>query len=214
MFYLAELLNRLIGKAKYCDWTNFSYKDILDKMMEKRPENRFESFAAIHEAIGKHDFLHMEISDRDKKIYQDFTDLVYESLISYQAEPHFNSDSNIFISKLEKVLATNLFETIIRKNSDVISSIVDCDYSYNLRIEIPRKTVEDFLEWFRNSTPQSQALILNNFISKISDTRYLISELRNLNQNCHFDSWTQNIQNGVACQKSSKSSDFEDFCFL
>lgn len=35
--------------------------------MEKRPENRFESFAAIHEAIGKHDFLHMEISDRDKK---------------------------------------------------------------------------------------------------------------------------------------------------
>ena len=34
MFYLAELLNRLIGKAKYCDWTNFSYKDILDKMME------------------------------------------------------------------------------------------------------------------------------------------------------------------------------------
>lgn len=66
---------------------------------------------------------------------------------------------------------TNLFETIIRKKSDVISSIVDCDYSYNLRIEIPRKTVEDFLEWFRNSTPQSQALILNNFISKISDIR-------------------------------------------
>ena len=171
MFYLAELLNRLIGKAKYCDWTDFSYKDILDKMMEKRPENRFESFAAIHEAIGKHDFLHMEISDRDKKIYQDFTDLVYESLISYQAEPHFNSDSDIFISKLEKVLATNLFETIIRKNSDVISSIVDCDYSYKLKTEIPRKTVEDFLEWFRNSTPQSQALILNNFISKISDIR-------------------------------------------
>lgn len=28
MFYLAELLNRLIGKAKYCNWTNFSYKDI------------------------------------------------------------------------------------------------------------------------------------------------------------------------------------------
>ena len=33
MFYLAELLNRLIGKAKYCDWTDLSYKDMLDKMM-------------------------------------------------------------------------------------------------------------------------------------------------------------------------------------
>lgn len=140
-------------------------------MMEKRPEDRFESFAAIHEAIGKHDFLHMEISDRDKKIYQDFTNLVYESLVFYQAEPHFNSDGALFISKLEKVLATNLFETIIRKNSDVISCIVDCDYRYKLKTEIPRKTVEDFLEWFRNSTPQSQALILNNFIFKLSDIR-------------------------------------------
>lgn len=168
-----KLLEKFVAMcvAETTDVGSLIDKDILDKMMEKRPEKRFESFAAIHEAIGKHDFLHMEISDRDKKIYQDFTDLVYESLISYQAEPHFNSDSDIFISKLEKVLATNLFETIIRKKSDVISSIVDCDYSYNLKIEIPRKTVEDFLEWFRNSTPQSQALILNNFISKISDIR-------------------------------------------
>ena len=113
----------------------------------------------------------MEISDRDKKIYQDFTNLVYEPLVFYQAEPHFNSDGALFISKLEKVLATNLFETIIRKNSDVISCIVDCDYRYKLKTEIPRKTVEDFLEWFRNSTPQSQALILNNFIFKLSDIR-------------------------------------------
>lgn len=75
------------------------------------------------------------------------------------------------IKILYKLNHRNLFETIIRKKSDVISSIVDCDYSYNLKIEIPRKTVEDFLEWFRNSTPQSQALILNNFISKISDIR-------------------------------------------
>ena len=72
---------------------------------------------------------------------------------------------------MEYIDGNNIGDFIIRKKSDVISSIVDCDYSYNLKIEIPRKTVEDFLEWFRNSTPQSQALILNNFISKISDIR-------------------------------------------
>ena len=48
--------------------------------MEKRPEKRFESFAAIREAIGKHDFLNMKISDEDREIYQDFTNLVYNSL--------------------------------------------------------------------------------------------------------------------------------------
>lgn len=168
MFYLAELFGRLMDSAENCDRTDFSYNDILNKMMEKRPENRFESFAAIREAIGKHDFLNMEISDEDRRIYQNLTNLVYKSLTSYMTEPQFNTDCVTFISRLEKALTTNLFETYIQKNADVISSIVDCDYYYNNKIHISTETVRKFLDWFRASTPQSQALVLNNFISKIS----------------------------------------------
>ena len=138
-------------------------------MMEKKPENRFESFAAIREAIGKHDFLHMQISDEDREIYQEFTNLIYKSLTSYMSEPRFNTDCAIFISRLEKALTTNLFETMIQKNADVISSVVDCGYRYNNGVNIPNETVGKFLDWFRAATPQSQALVLNNFIAKISD---------------------------------------------
>lgn len=169
MFYLAELFGRLIDNAEDCDRTDFSYNDILDKMMERKPENRFESFAAIREAIGKHNFLYMPISDEDRKIYQDFTNLVYRSLTSYMADPRFNTDCSIFISRLEKALTTNLFETAIQKNADVISSVVDCGFRYNSRVCIPNETVRNFLDWFRASTPQSQALVLNNFIAKIAD---------------------------------------------
>ena len=168
MFYLAELFGRLIDNAENCDRTEFSYNDILSKMMEKRPENRFESFTAIREAIGKRDFLNMEISDEDRRIYQDFTNLVYESLNSYMAEPQFNTDCVSFISRLEKALTVNLFETVIQKNADVISSVVGCGYRYNNSVNIPTETVRNFLDWFRTSTPQSQVLVLNNFISKIS----------------------------------------------
>lgn len=168
MFYLAELFGRLIDNAEDCDRTDFDYNDILDKMMEKRPENRFESFAAIREAIGKRDFVNMEVSDKDRKIYQDFTNLVYESLLSYGAEPKFNSNCINFISRLEKTIKVNLFEEVVQKNADVISSVVDCAYCYNNGIDIPVETVRKFLEWFRGSTPQSQALVLNNFISKLS----------------------------------------------
>lgn len=169
MFYLAELFGRLIDNAGSCDRTDFSYNDILNKMMEKKPENRFESFAAIREAIGKHDFLHIQISDEDREIYQEFTNLIYKSLTSYMSEPRFNTDCAIFISRLEKALTTNLFETMIQKNADVIGSVVDCGYRYNNRVNIPNETVRNFLDWFRASTPQSQALVLNNFIAKISD---------------------------------------------
>ncbi len=176
MFYLAELFGRLIDNAKSCDRADFSYNDILNKMMEKRPENRFESFAVIRQSIGKQDFRNMEISDEDRQIYQDFTNLVYESLTSFIAEPKFNTDSVSFISRLEKVLTVNLFETVIQNNSDVISSIIECGYRYDNGVNIPTKTVRKFLDWFRASTSQSQALVLNNFISKISSTAVIEPE--------------------------------------
>lgn len=177
MFYLAELFGRLIDNAEGCDRTDFSYNDILGKMMDKKPENRFESFAAIRETIGKHNFLYMQISDEDRKIYQDFTNLVYNSLTSYMAEPRFNTDCSIFISRLKKALTTNLFETVIQKNADVISSVVDCRYRYNNNVSIPNKTVRNFLDWFCASTPQSQTLVLNNFIAKIADIQVEAQEL-------------------------------------
>ena len=118
----------------------------------------------------------MKISDEDREIYQNFTNLIYESLTSYMAEPRFNTDCAIFMSRLEKALTTNLFETVIQKNADVIGSVVDCGYRYNNRVNIPNETVRKFLDWFRTSTPQSQALVLNNFISKISDIKVIEPE--------------------------------------
>ena len=171
MFYLAELFHRLIEQSKYCEMSDFSYEDILRKMMEKRPENRYESFSAVREAIGKHDFINMPITSEDKEIYQEFTNTVKSSLVSYMSEPSFNTDITSFESKLKSALSMNTFETVIQDNSDVISSIVTCGYHYNNRICIETETVKKFLNWFQRSTHQSQTLILNNFISKLSSVK-------------------------------------------
>ena len=167
MFYLAELFERLIDNALFCDRNDFSYNDITHKMKEKNPQNRFASFAEIRDSIGKRNFLQMEISDFDRQIYQIFTNLVHDSLLAYTSEPRFNMDSASFISRLKKAITTNAFENIIQNNADVISCIVDCGYRYSTSLDIPVQSVKDFLDWFQNSTQQSQELILNNFVSKI-----------------------------------------------
>lgn len=171
MFYLAELFHRLINNSTYCDWDVFSYKDILYKMMEKQPQNRFESFTAVKEAIGKHDFINMDISDEDKEIYQAFTNDVYQTISSYMEEPQFITDITTFSSRLKSALTLNLFESFIQDNSDIVRSVVTSGYRYKKGIYISVETVQKFLDWFSASTPQSQTLILNNFISKISSIR-------------------------------------------
>lgn len=176
MFYLAELFNRLIAQSEYCDMSDFSYGDILLKMMEKQPENRYEGFSEVRDAIGKHDFVNMPIEEEDRIIYQEFTNVVKMSILSYMKEPEFNTDTASFASRLKNALTTNIFETVIQKNADVISSVVLCRYHYKNNIDIRTETVKKFLEWFQAATYQSQVLILNNFISKLSTIKVVKPE--------------------------------------
>lgn len=171
MFYLAELFKRLVESSENCSMSDFSYENILNKMMQKKPSDRYESFELIREAIGKHDFSNMKISDEDKKIYQSLTNKMIQSLILYKGDPRFNKDVSVFISRMNAALTSNLFETYIQKNADVISCIVESAYQYDNRVDIEVVDVRCFLDWFKQSTLDSQALILNNIISKLSTVK-------------------------------------------
>lgn len=167
MFYLAELLNRLINEY-LIDKSDFSYYEILDKMMKKNPKDRYESFLEVKSAIDKKDFLNMSISDSDKRIYQTFANSIYELINVFTSERNFNNNPETFIQKLEDVVKNNLFEDKIQNNGDLISTLVLSSYRYNLRVSVSCKVVYDFLDWFKTSTVISQKIILSNLITKLS----------------------------------------------
>ena len=167
MFYLAELLNRLINEY-LIDKSDFSYYEILDKMMKKNPKDRYESFLEVKSAIDKKDFLNMSISDSDKRIYQTFANSIYELINVFTSERSFNNNPETFIQKLEDVVKNNLFEDKIQNNGDLISTLVLSSYRYNLRVSVSCKVVYDFLDWFKTSTVISQKIILSHLITKLS----------------------------------------------
>ena len=168
MFYLAELFNRLLKKIINDEMMQFSYYDILNKMMEKDPEDRYKNFCEIKEIIQQQDFIQMPISDEDKRIYQEFSNCILKSLISYKMTQKYNHDTQIFISKLESALEENMFENYIQNNAQIIGSIVTGGYRYRTDIKIPCWVVKDFLIWFKKTTKDSQKLILRNIIVKLS----------------------------------------------
>ncbi len=172
MFYLAELFQRLILKSKNYENFSFSYMDIVEKMMKKSPGERYSSFAEIKSAIGKFDFTNsLEISDNDKEIYQDFVNSIYDSLSVYTAEPKFNRDRELFISKLQDTLKNNMFESVIQKNADIINCIVQSPYKYKNNVSIQCDATKTFLDWFISSNEESQKLIMSNIIAKLSIIR-------------------------------------------
>ena len=76
MFYLAELFNRLMTRIDSA-LNDFSYREILTKMMNKNPAHRYRSFADVKATIDKDNFVNMDISEKDKEVYRAFTNDIY-----------------------------------------------------------------------------------------------------------------------------------------
>lgn len=167
MFYLAELFNRLMN-AVDPTLIEFSYGEVLDKMMKKNPLERYKSFADVKVAISKKDFVNMKISEKDKEIYRDFANIVYNSIAEFKGKPEFVNDPAVFILKLEGALENNLFEEVIQNKTEIISSLVLSTYKYYSDKDIPCEVVRDFLNWIKESTNETQKIILSNIISKLS----------------------------------------------
>lgn len=166
MFYLAELFNRLLYKSG--NDSLFSYQQILNKMMETKPENRFVSFEEIAEAIGKKDFSMLEITDEDRKIYQEFSNAILYHLSAYTREKRFNYSVDEFKKRIEDLVKKNCFEFYLQNNSDLISTVVLSGFRYKPTDVIYLNTIKEFYTWFSSLVSASQQLVLNNIISKIS----------------------------------------------
>lgn len=176
MFYLAEMLSRLMNLNESDNDINFSYSDILEKMMNKIPNNRYSSFNVVKKDIEQHSFVNMDISQKDKDIYRAFSLALYNVVNIFYNEPIFISEVDVFIAKLEKVIQNNLFEDYIQKNNDIVNCLVTSEYSYDDIPFINHESVKDFLDWFKLSMPDKQKIILSNLITKLSSIRVRVSD--------------------------------------
>ena len=148
-------------------------------MFKKNPKDRYDNFAEVKSDIDKKDFLNMKISYEDKKIYQSFTNAIFKMIVKYRKDPKFNTNPEVFIQKLEGVVGNNLFEDEVQNKKELINCMVLSGYTYYTNVDISCEVVCDFLNWFKQSTYESQKTILSNIIVKLSliEIEYDFSEL-------------------------------------
>lgn len=166
MFYLAELINRLLNTY---DCPEFKYQFVLDKMMAKDPQERYSSFSEVKIAIEQYNFNSLSISEEEKKTYHDFADALDFVIDVYTETPDFNTDCSSIISKLESVLNNNIFEQFISNNADIINVFVSVSYTYDNSYGITVDAVSKFVRWIKRSSDYKRNLILSNLINKISN---------------------------------------------
>lgn len=166
MFYLAELLNRLIIKNELSN--EFSFQNILNKMMEKLPTNRYKSFTEIKKLINNQNFLTMNIKEEERLIYQNFSNDIKNNIDYFTSSKKFNTNIELFESRIKNVLNLNCLEEYIQNDKDLIFSVVNCSFSTFPFYYITVNTVQTFYNWFINLSQENKSIVLNNLIYKLS----------------------------------------------
>lgn len=166
MFYLAELLRRLIKKNNLD--LECSYMNILNKMASVKRENRYQSFAEVKQAISQKKFLTLEISYEDKVIYRNFANSIAGALVVFLEKPKFCLKPHDFSKSLDIVIKNNLLENEIQKVEDLVSCIAESGFRYHSNRHISVDDVVAFRNWFVGLDEDSQILILRNISYKLS----------------------------------------------
>lgn len=166
MFYLAELFNRLLRKHGKQDL--FPRREILHKMMEYDPDNRYESFSSVRDAMRKDILSTLSINERDKEIYQAFSEALCGIIANYNESPQYISTKEQFISGLRQVLLENCFEDQVQNVTKLVRTIVTSSYAFYRNSIVPCYVLEDFVGWFEKHDDPLQERIFINLISKLS----------------------------------------------
>ena len=168
MFYLAELYHRLLREVGYLN--EFSYGEILIKMMEEDENNRFESFAEVKNAIEEKRFSAMNISDIDKQIYQSFANSIWGAISCYTSyEKEFVDNVSDFIERIRTLIEKNCYETFIQNNPDAIHTVVKSfNFKYYTKKDILVDDVKRFYTWLQRLSDEEKQRVLNNIIAKLS----------------------------------------------
>ena len=165
MFCVAELYNRMLKKYNIDD---FKHGYILQKMMQYDPAQRYKSFSEILEALDKKDFKHLEISEEEKEIYNDFIGSMIDCIGEYSEDKNLETSCSRILDKLSEILESNCLNPYVEDTSSVIAVFVKNDYSYYKSRKIFTNVIQRFYDWLISKDDNFQAIVMKNIISRLN----------------------------------------------
>ncbi len=166
IFYLGELFHRLLSEHNQMGW--FGYEDIIEKMMQSKPENRFASFAEVKDAIKQKCYGALSMTPAAKATCQAFSDALFACVAKYKNEMKFVASTEMFEYRLKELVEKNCFDPVIHNNAAFVTTVVSGQCFCYRQPQIQSKIVIDFYKWFIKQTPYNKKLVLNNLVDRLA----------------------------------------------
>jgi len=166
IYFIGKLFEEIITNNEI---QKFEYKKILSKMKQVNPEKRYSSFFEIYRWIinesNKSDSI--LFTKKEKEIYRSFASALISSISKIWYNSKYITEIEKIIENLDTAHTTSMLEEKVQNANMVIKVFIEWTYSYWPKKWMETNTLNEFLNFLKNSTEQKQKIIINNIWGRL-----------------------------------------------
>ena len=163
IFFLGLLFQDIIQEID----VDFKYKHILKEMIIQKYENRIVSFDEIYKRILENNNSFELFNQEEKNIYQEFVQIMFNSLSSREDSTVLNMHIEQIIKNLEELKQKTILEDYIN-SKHILKAFIKGQYRFYARMFETAK-LKDFIHFFKSISKEKQNIVLYNIETRFHD---------------------------------------------
>lgn len=169
IFYLGWLFKELMGDDGLY---NFRYRKVINKMLCETPEQRYQTFEEVNNAINKRDFEQEDLTENQVAVYQAFAkDLssIVEHVFAYAV---YYDDTNWIENKFTETYRAARYEKLFPSGSAVLRCFMkDGSFECNQYLSMNVKVFREFTELYASSVDKVKRNLLAHIWQRLDCAR-------------------------------------------
>lgn len=134
------------------------YEGIIDKMCKYNPDDRFNGFKAVIDAMYKGYI--REVSEREKKKYQSFADTLCSVISSIEKSCVYNQNVDGIEKGMAGLLTYGVLEDELQNPTRFCGLFLTGAYKYKKNYPVSISVIKDFYEWWITQSVEMKKITL------------------------------------------------------
>jgi tRNA A-37 threonylcarbamoyl transferase component Bud32 len=164
VYFVGKLFDKIISDMSI---EEFKHGDLLQRMCKVEPGNRIPSFADIRKTILAADYGGVGFSNREKQIYQSFSQKLGEILNGIEMDAKYYTDAPTVLNNLEGVYKRVMLENNVPDSAIVLSCFVKGAMKYFTKVKLSVENLQQFVDMFRTVSKEKQNIIIANLSTRL-----------------------------------------------
>jgi serine/threonine protein kinase len=164
VYFVGKLFKNIILENQI---EQFSYKNIITRMVTRDPENRISLFSDVRNEILSGEFADLEFDPFELDSYRDFADQLTMTLLRIERSSKYIESPLDIIRKLEECYKSIMLEEHVPTNLVVLRAFLSGAYYYSSSRFFQVATVRKLLELLRHSSTAKRNIIVANLKTRL-----------------------------------------------